>query len=351
MFTKESNLFLMILLLISLGLIVVLLSGFATPLVLGAILATISYTPYKRLAEKLKGRKSLASLIVVIIIVLIIILPFFGVMTLLANEAFDLIRSIRIELGSDSPFATVTETLSKYLNIDARVFLENQILPNVNRLGTFISSQISQIISASGRLAIGFFLLVMTIFYLLRDGEQFATFLKRLSPLQKKDDALLFDIFRQTGKAVFVGNIISAIAQGLLGGLGFVIFGLPSPIFWGTVIAFISLIPLLGPYVISVPATILIFLTGKPFIALGFLLYNTLIVSTADNVIKPKLIGDKIKVHPLFILLAILGGLKMFGIIGIVYGPLVAAIFMSLVHTFEKNAERKKQQQLTEAKS
>lgn len=336
MFAKESNFFLVGLLAVSFALVLLLLSGFATPLVLGILLAAMSHGAYERLRVSLKDRKNLAALIILLIIVLIIILPFFGILTLLAKEAFGLISQIQAELETDTPFQGIIQNLATRFNLNAEELediLRTKIVPNIADIGTFISNQIGSLLSNASRLAIAFFVLIMTIFYLLRDGKALGSFLKRVSPLKEKDNEHLYLVFKETGQAVLFGNFISAVTQGFLGGLGFLLFGLESPVFWGTIMAFISLIPLLGPYIISIPATIYLFMIGNPVTAIAFLLYNMLIVSTADNIVKPKLIGSKINIHPLFILMAILGGLRVFGIMGIIYGPLIASVFMALIHT------------------
>jgi predicted PurR-regulated permease PerM len=336
MFPKESNLFLSIIFLVALGFVLLLLSGFATPLVLGALLATITHTFYKKLVKNFRGNKTIAALLVLLIIVLIIIIPFFGILTLLVNEAFDLVAQIQNQLASERPFGDVIDNFSGQLSVNVQNFIENNILPNLSQIGSFFTTQGRALLTNATRLGIGFFVLFVTIFYLLRDGDRFGKFLDTFSPLKHSDNKRLYQIFKDTGQAIFFGNFVSAIAQGFVGGLGFFIFGLTSPLFWGTIMAFLALIPLLGPYIIAIPAAIYLFAVGKTGIAIGFLLYNILIVSTVDNIVKPILIGDKIKVHPLFILLAILGGIKIFGLMGIVYGPLIAAVFMSLVHVAQE---------------
>lgn len=329
------------LLLVSGGLILLLLAGFATPLVLGAILATISYPLYKKIKERLRNRKTLAALLVLLLLILIIILPFFGIVTLLWQETSNLVTVVQGELSSSRPFGGTLDKLSTGLGVDVRDLITNEILPNVQNLGTFLADQIRNILSNAINLVISFFVLMVTTFYLLRDGDILGNFLKRVSPLKERDNERFFVVFEETGRAVFFGNFVSAIAQGFLGGLGFLFAGLESPIFWGTIMAFIALIPLLGPYIISIPAAIYLFLAGRPGVAIAFLLYNLLVVSTVDNIIKPKLIGDKIRIHPLFILIIILGGIKIFGIVGVIYGPLIAAIFMSIISALEENAKLK----------
>jgi predicted PurR-regulated permease PerM len=169
---------------------------------------------------------------------------------------------------------------------------------------------------------------------MLRDGKKFGEYLIKLSPMKTDKEIGLFETFRDTGKAVFYGNFISAVVQGILGGIGFAIFGIGSPIFWGAIMVFFSLIPLLGPFVIFIPASIYLFAIGDTTNAIIFLLYNILIVSSVDNIIKPRIISGKVDVHPLIMILAILGGLSAFGIMGIIYGPLIATLFLAVLKVY-----------------
>jgi len=204
-------------------------------------------------------------------------------------------------------------------------------------LGLTLSKEVGGIISNAVSLILNFFVMAMTLFYLLRDGEKFSKFLIDLSPLKTREELNLYKTFHDAGKAIFVGNFVAAMVQGLLGGIGFAIFGIPSPVLWGAVMGFLALIPFLGPYIIFLPAGVYLFATGSLTMGIIFLIYNIFIVSTIDNFIKPILIGDKISIHPLLVLLTILGGIEAFGLMGIIYGPLIAAMFLAILKVYLKH--------------
>jgi len=331
---KESKYFLNALLVLFLALFILILAGFLAPLVLGLLLAGLGFPLYRELSKKIGDKKNLAALITVFAIALVIILPFLGVLSLLAKEAFDIFTTARDQWAVDQSFMQTLEPIAQKLNLDLGELIRNQLAPIIENIGLTISREIGGLLSDALRLALNFFVMIVTTFYLLRDGEKLANFLIKLSPLKTSDELSLYHTFREAGKAVFFGNFISAIVQGLLGGLGFLIFGIGSPVLWGTVMAFLALIPFLGPYLIFLPAAIYLFISGDALTAILFLLYNILIVSTVDNLIKPKLISDRIKIHPFLILLSILGGIKVFGLLGIIYGPLIAAVFLALLKVY-----------------
>jgi len=331
---KESKYFLNALLIIFLALFIVIVAGFLAPLVLGLLLAGLGFPLYRELLKKLSQKKNLAALITVLVISLVIILPLVGILSVLAKEAFDLFTVARDQWAVNQSFMEALEPLSEKLNLNLEELVRNQLTPVIENLGLTISKEIGGLLSNAVNLALNFFVMIVTIFYLLRDGEKLTNFLIALSPLKTSDELSLYHTFREAGKAVFFGNFISSGVQGLLGGIGFLIFGIGSPVLWGTVMAFLALIPFLGPYLIFIPAAIYLFVTGTTTTAILFLLYNILIVSTVDNLIKPKLISARIKIHPLLILLAILGGIKVFGLMGIIYGPLIAAVFLALLKVY-----------------
>lgn len=333
---NEAKYFLIGAILLFLGLFGVLVSGYTTPLIIGLLLTALAYPLYQWLLKHLGGKENAAALLTIFVIVLIIIVPLTSLAVLFSQEALHLFITIQERAQTDHFLAQPLTSLAKKLNIDPAA-LENQLGNAFKNIGLQILSRLSGLLSNLTELILEFFVMLVTIFYLLRDGEIFGQLLMKASPLRTGDELQIYQTFKKTGRAVFYGNFVSALAQGTLGGLGFWIFGLESPILWGTVMGFLALIPLLGPYLISLPAAVYLFFSGKMGILIGFLLYNFLLVSSIDNIIKPKLIGGQIKVHPFLILLSILGGLKLFGVMGIIYGPLIIVTALTLIDIYHHN--------------
>ncbi|MFQ5620928.1 MAG: AI-2E family transporter, partial [Candidatus Nanoarchaeia archaeon] len=142
---------------------------------------------------------------------------------------------------------------------------------------------------------------------------------------------------------VIYGSLVIALIQGALGALGFMIFGVGSPILWGLVMSLFALVPFIGTPIIWGPAGLLLvidgFVDGQTNLVakgIGLLIYGTLVISTVDNILKPKLIGKKAKIHPIVVLIGVLGGLSLLGFVGFVVGPLVLALFEALIEVYEK---------------
>lgn len=339
MFLKESNRILLILFFLCMLLVGFVFLGFLTPLVIGILLASFTHPLYERLRASLRQKSNAAAFIIVAAIVVVVIIPFLGLATLIAREAFNLFLEHQGELAWDQPLAQAARGFFNRFDIDIAEVFETQISPTLETIGLFLTRQVGNIVSNAFLLTLDFFILILTVFYLLRDGRALGKFLMEISPLSDRDSLRVYRTFRETGRAVFYGNFVSAIAQGVLGGLGFFLFGLSSPIIWGTVMTFLALVPLLGAYLIFIPATLYLFLNGQTLMGIGFFIYNVLLVSTVDNIIKPKMISAKTRIHPLFAMLAIFGGIQAFGLLGIIYGPLIAAVFLVLFEIYKERVK------------
>ena len=339
MFAEKSNHFLLILLIGFFILVLLLLKGFMAPIILGMILATFTYRFYHFLEVKLRGQKNLAALVALLVIIILVILPFLSLFTLLGTEAFNYFTQARDKLVLNEQLSHAIQTFSDRFNLDLDVqtVLQEQVAPMLKNVGLYIYEQIGAVLSSVLRLFIDFFIMLLTIFYLLRDGESLAKFLLDLKLFKNSEGLHLFQVFRGTAKGILFGSLFAAFAQGALGGLGFFIFGLPAPVFWGAIMAFLALIPVLGPFVIFLPASIYVFITASTAKTILFLLFNLLLFSTIDNLIKPKIIGNAINIHPFFIFLTIFGAINMFGLMGVVYGPLIAAMFLVLIEMYQEH--------------
>jgi len=140
--------------------------------------------------------------------------------------------------------------------------------------------------------------------------------------------------FQEMAKAIIVGNGLSGIIQGIMGGLGFFIFGLGSPLLWGSVIAFMAFLPIIGASVVFVPATFILLVQGKINLAIGFFLYNLAYSSIMEYLIKPRIIGQEMKMNSILVFIGVLGRIKLFGIMGIIYGPLIITIFLTMAEIY-----------------
>ncbi len=183
---------------------------------------------------------------------------------------------------------------------------------------------------------VGVFVLLYVLYYAYIDGESFINYLKQALPMQESHRDLLFREIGNVVRAVMFGSVLTALIQGALGGLGFLFFGVPGVIFWSVIMFVLALLPIVGPPLVWVPASAYLFLEGRTFAAIGLFVYSAIMVSTVDNVVRPKLIGSRAHVHPVIILLGVLGGIAVFGFSGLVLGPLILSIFVTVVDVYRR---------------
>lgn len=177
-------------------------------------------------------------------------------------------------------------------------------------------------------------IMLFTMFYLFLDGPKFLNKLRCLSPLRKQYDELLFLRFLMISRATIRGTVLIGLAQGSLGALTFLIFGIKSWLLWGFAMVMFSLIPFTGAWMIMLPAAVIQLIYGHYWKAAGLTLMCILVVSTIDNVLRPRLVGSEAKMHDLMVLFSTLGGISVYGIMGFIIGPVIAALFIALLEIY-----------------
>lgn len=331
-------------LLFALFLLLNLFWAYFTSIILAFIISSAFYPLYMRLRGFLGGRRRLSALLVVLLILLVLIIPVGSLLRSLSTEALDFyekaresvsLKKVQEAIQGDSVWAGHLRKAQKIfgVKVDAKT-VESLAVSLVRNFGFYLSTQISAIGSNLLSFLVHFFLMLLMIYYLLSDGIRLKNYVFDLLPFPSEQMTLIMTRFRLTAKAILFGNGINGILQGVFGGLGFFLFHLGSPILWGTFIAFAAFLPVVGSSIIFVPATVVLMLQGKNAAAAAYLIYNAFYSLAVENVIKPRLIGKEMQMNSLLVFIGILGGLKMFGIIGILYGPLIMAVFFTLADIY-----------------
>jgi len=336
-----------IFLIVLLGAVILLFRLFWTyisAIILALLIASAFYPLYVWIRKIFREREQSASIFMSILILLVLIVPLGGFVGTLSNEAFNFyvrtkdsvsLQKITQGLQGDSVWAQRIRKAGKLANIEFNPETIESLAASIGKnVGLFLSRQLSSFASNLLNFLIHFFLMMMIIYYIFRDGERLKNYISELLPFPMGQQELVVNKFREMGRAVIFGNALSGIIQGILGGFGFFIFGLGSPILWGTVIGFMAFLPVIGASVVFIPTTIILLIQGKNNIALGFLIYNVFYSSIMEYVIKPRLIGKGMQMNPILVFIGILGGIKLFGILGIIYGPLIVTIFLTLAEIY-----------------
>ncbi|HEX6189643.1 MAG TPA: AI-2E family transporter, partial [Pyrinomonadaceae bacterium] len=234
------------------------------------------------------------------------------------------------------PNAPVTGRIVGWLEryVDVQSLRSGQFLVDqLKGMGSAIVGQSIGVLGGAIGIIVKTFFVIFTMYYLFRDGDLIVKALPEFLPLKKEQSKQIFERTGQVISASIYGVVFIAMLQGVLGGLAFWVLGLPSPVLWGVVMAFVCMIPVAGSFLVWLPASIYLALTGHWTRATLLTIWGILIISTIDNFIRPKLIGGRTRLHELFVFFAVLGGLRVFGVLGIVLGPVVLAITLALLDT------------------
>ena len=341
---QQGARFFLILLICSLLLLLKLFWTFLSAIILALLISSVFYTTYLKMNVFLRQRETLAALSVTLFVLLILIVPLGWFVGTLSNEAYEFYKksSNQVSLSkikkivTDDPvwaarFKKINDMTGLKITPDSIEELASSIGKNV---GLFLYNQLRSIATNLLNFLIHFFLMALTMYYLFRDGIRLKQYFFELLPVKKEQLQKLTDKFQEMGRAIVVGNGLSGIVQGILGGFGFYFFGLDSPFLWGTVIAFMAFLPIIGASAVFIPTTGIMLLHGDVGPAIGYLIYNLSYSSIIEYLVKPRLIGQGMQMNALLVFIGIIGGLKVFGILGIIYGPLIITVFLTLAEIY-----------------
>lgn len=205
------------------------------------------------------------------------------------------------------------------------------------RVRDFLISEGLSVLSSFADMIIGLLIMFFSLFYLFRDGDKIYNDFIHTLPLQKSHKHVLFGQIEIVTNAVIYGQLIIALIQGLMGGLAYWLFGLSNPVFWGFVLAVISFLPVLGTPIVLIPTAIIQLLHGNYFAGIGLIVFTILMIMNIDSVFKPLIISNKSRLNAALILIGVIGGLKAFGFMGFILGPLVLALLIALLQVFRED--------------
>jgi predicted PurR-regulated permease PerM len=327
-----------VLLLFVLGISAIFLSmmhQFLMTIFMAALFSALLTPLYYRLLLFLKGKENAASLLTLFIIVCLVLLPLIALMSVVVAQAIHVSQSVTpwVQKFIEQP-TIATDLLRKIPHYDQLLPHRDMILQKIGSLvdntSNLLINSLSSITKVTVNAAIMSIIMLYTMFYFLIDGKKLLYKILYYIPLENKDEQQLLERFTSVARATIKGTLIIGIIQGTLCGIGFALAGVPSPVFWGCLMAVLSIVPSVGTAIVWGP-TILILILNKDFTAAIIVgVFCGLIAGNADNLIRPRLVGKDTEMHDLFILFSTFAGISMFGIIGIIVGPIIAALFVSI---------------------
>ena len=317
----------------------VMISNFLMTILLAAIFAALLFPLFTRLTRVFAGRRPLAAFATLLIGLVALAAPVAGVIYMVTAEAIRISANVRpwIERISSQPtsLAPLLERLPFAAQLEPH---REQLLARAGELagsvGGFIVGSLSSTTVGTVNLIVHLFILAYTLFFLLLDGPALLQTLRKFLPLREGERDLLLDKFVSVTRATLKGTLVIGLIQGILGGMAFWVLGIDGAVFWGAIMVVLSALPLLGGALVWVPACLLLAITGQWVKALILAAFCALIVGSVDNVLRPRLVGRDTQMHDLMILFSTLGGILLFGAIGFIIGPIIAALFQTAWELF-----------------
>lgn len=337
----------MVCLILSMALVIHLLFGFISSVVLATVIVSIFDFAYEKLLKLLGNRAYLAASISTFLVCLGILIPLAGFVIALISQGLMLFQTAE---GITKPLeiSSWLTSLQRYLN-EFNLYLGRfglSFSPDriVKLTATFSQSLGAWIYTGIGFLAANLFSLCVTfiltnalVFVFFIRGRLVKQFLMDLIPLPQVEKQLLVDRFRALAYAVFVGNGVISLLEGLLGGLSFLMFQISGALIWGVAIAITSFLPIVGAFIIVVPATIYLFLIGQTWQGIAFFSFNTFQLTILEAFVKAKLIGTRAQMHTVLVFMAAFAGVQIYGPLGLFYGPLLITVFLSFAEIYREH--------------
>ncbi|MCB2184458.1 MAG: AI-2E family transporter [Desulfobulbaceae bacterium] len=321
-----------------------LLWPFLSIMILSYLLATIFDPIYTFLNKKMSD--SFSSLVTCSLIVLLIFVPLTFFVGSLSSEAYALFQMTK---GTNLAvkFAEFVEgnTLLARLKDLLEGYGFNVELATVGRelskfggmFALFVYNQASSWAANVLHFIFNFFMMILIIFFLLIDRKHLLNYLMRLSPMPDDHEKRLINKFEEISKAILVGNGICGLLQGVLGGVVFALMNFSSPVIWGVVMGILAFLPIFGIGLVLGPAALILLMQGEVGKGITMIIFYAILSLGVEYLLKPKMVGEKVKMHTLLVFLSIIGGLQVFGFIGIIYGPLIVTGFLTLAEIYISN--------------
>ncbi len=293
----------------------------------GAYVFSFMFAPVYIWLKKKIGREQLAALVTVLMIVIVALVPLF----LVCYTAFNQALALQDKFDAQD-LSVLFARLSPAMRARADL-----ILQHVTRdISSTLTEVLPSVFAAASHLVVSLFLMFFVMYYIFLNIHYVFIRSAEYLPFKQSNAIWLVRQFEHISKAILVGQILISSIQGLMGGLGFLIFGLPDAVLWGIVMAVTSLIPVVGTSLIWLPAGVYLLAHNNYFSGLGLLLWGSIVVSHIDNFIRPRL-GRKLgNINPIVMLLGAFAGLEFFGIVGVVLGPFILAFFLLLLQVYRQ---------------
>ncbi len=319
-----------------------LLSPFLSSMAWAAVIALAAHPLHRKYLKLTRGRGALAAGLSTLTVVLVVVVPLAFMLVVFAGQAMSVYSYVqesaaagqipgRQEFLSNPAVAKLTKDLEPYL---AQMDLKPILLSGMNSVSSMAVGLSKAILINTLAVIVKFFVMVALLFFFFRDGEKMVRRFWEMVPLGDDHKAVLASTVERVVGAVMYGIVLTCVVQGILGGVGFAIAGIPSAVFFGAVMIVCAFIPVVGTALVWFPAALYLLTTGHVGKGVFLLVWGVLVISSIDNFIRPFFISGRAKIPLLVILLGVLGGLATMGFLGIIVGPLLFAVSLELARVY-----------------
>lgn len=320
-----------------------MLRPFIEVLLWSVVLVVVFYPVHKRIEGRV-GSPSWAAVLSCLLVIVTILVPLTLLTLAVVRELTGFAQSFQSNveglLDPNSPTTgPLLRWLGQYVDIN-QLRSQGFIAERLRNLSGTLASRTLGIVGGAVGVVVEIFFVIFTMYYLFRDGERVRVAFRAALPV---DRARSGEIVKRTSEVIgasVYGVLVIATIQGALGGLAFWLLGLPSPLLWGVLMIFLSMIPLAGAFIVWVPAAVYLGLTGEVGKAVMLTVWGALVIGSVDNFLRPKLVGEKTRLHELLIFFSVLGGLQVFGVLGLVLGPVIVAVTLALLEILRHADDR-----------
>jgi predicted PurR-regulated permease PerM len=318
-----------------------MIAQFLMPMFMAGIFSAILSPAHRWLTGKIGGRENIASVLVIVGIVVLVLAPLSILIGVVVGQAISVGQSVTpwVQAFVNEPTAVSAymEKIPYYQELlPYRAVIIEKAGQAVGSISSFLIESLSSVTKLTVNAVFSSIIMLYVMFYFLTMGEALLLKILYFLPLHDRDERRLLRRFTSVTKATLKGTLIIGAIQGFICGLAFAFAGIQGPVFWGTVMAVMSIIPAFGTAIVWIPALIILALQGN-FIGVTILaVLCGAVAGNLDNILRPRLVGKDTEMHDLFVLFGTLGGISMFGILGIILGPIVAALFITVWEIYGK---------------
>jgi predicted PurR-regulated permease PerM len=319
-----------------------MLAVFSVALIWAGIITLALHPLYRKIVTLLRGRTGPAAAVMTLVTLLLVIGPALALLTVLVSQAIDLYQWASEGVKSGAA-AELWNRLAAYVS---QTILTHPLLAGFDIKGIFIKGlgqisaslalQIGSVLRDTALLVVNLLITLIALFFFFRSGEDYYRGVMDLLPFKHEQKQSIARKFHDTFSAVINGIFLIALGQGCMTGIGFALFHVPFPVFWGFLAAFLALLPIGGASLVWIPGALFLLLTGATLQGVLLAIWGLVLVSLPDNFLKPMLIGKRANIPTFFLFLGILGGLQVYGILGILFGPLIVTLLAAFVQIYRE---------------